>query len=91
MNIELFKHIAERLARHDRFFQQRRNAAGELRHSTCFKMVTAALRMLAYGIPADVVDDHLPSVRVKRSYVSSASLLESSKCLVRNILELPMM
>ena len=40
------------------FFQQRRNAAGELGHST-FQKVTAALRMLAYGIPADLVDDHL--------------------------------
>ena len=58
MSIELFRHIAEKLARHDRFFQQRRNAAGELGHST-FQKVTAALRMLAYGIPADLVDDHL--------------------------------
>ena len=40
------------------FFQQRRNAAGELGHST-FHKVTAALRMLAYGIPADLIDDHL--------------------------------
>ena len=40
------------------FFQQRRNAAGELGHST-FQNVTAALRLLAYGIPADLVDDHL--------------------------------
>ena len=58
MSIELFKHIAEKLVRHDRFFQQRRNAAGELWHSTVQKK-TAALRMLAYGIPADLVDDHL--------------------------------
>ena len=27
MSIELFRHIAEKLARHDRFFQQRRNDA----------------------------------------------------------------
>uniref|UniRef100_A0A453CWJ5 Uncharacterized protein n=1 Tax=Aegilops tauschii subsp. strangulata TaxID=200361 RepID=A0A453CWJ5_AEGTS len=58
MSIELFKRIAEKLASHDRFFQQRRNAAGELGHST-FQKVTAALLMLAYGIPADLVDDHL--------------------------------
>ena len=58
MSIDLFKKIAEELSRHDRFFQQRRNAAGELGHST-FQKVTAALRMLAYGIPADLVDDHL--------------------------------
>ena len=58
MGINLFKHIAENLERHDRFFQQRRNVAGELGHST-YQKVTAALRMLAYGIPADLVDDHL--------------------------------
>ena len=58
MNIELFKHIAEKLASHDCYFQQRMTAAGELGHST-FQKVTAALRMLAYGIPADLVDDHL--------------------------------
>ena len=58
MSIELFKRIAEKLASHDRFFQQRRNAARELGHST-FQKVTAALRMLAYDIWADLVDDHL--------------------------------
>uniref|UniRef100_A0A453D4S7 Uncharacterized protein n=1 Tax=Aegilops tauschii subsp. strangulata TaxID=200361 RepID=A0A453D4S7_AEGTS len=50
MITELFRRIAEKLASHDRFFQQRRNAAGELGHST-FQKVTTALRMLAYGIP----------------------------------------
>ena len=58
MSTELFRRIAKKLASHDRFFQQRRNAAGELGHST-FQKVTAALRMLAYGIPADLVDDQL--------------------------------
>ena len=58
MSTELFRRIAEKLASHDRFFQQRRNVARELGHST-FQKVTAALRMLAYGIPADLVDDHL--------------------------------
>ena len=58
MRIELFKHIAERLTSHDQFYQQRRNGAGELGHST-FQKVTATLRMLAYDIPADLVDDHL--------------------------------
>ena len=58
MSTEFFRRIAEKLASHDRFFQQRRNAAGELGHST-FQKVRAALRMLAYGIPADLADDHL--------------------------------
>ena len=58
MSTELFRRIAEKLASHDWFFRQRRNAAGELGYST-FQKVTAALRMLAYGMPADLVDDHL--------------------------------
>jgi hypothetical protein len=58
MSIRLFKHICESVTKYDRFFEQRRNAAGELGHST-YQKVTAALRMMAYGIPADLVDDHL--------------------------------
>ena len=34
MSTELVRRIAEKLASHDRFFQQRRNVAGELGHST---------------------------------------------------------
>ncbi|KAK1661081.1 hypothetical protein QYE76_049240 [Lolium multiflorum] len=58
MSLNLFKHIATEVTKYDRFFEQRRNAAGELGHST-YQKVTAALRMLAYGIPADLIDDHL--------------------------------
>jgi hypothetical protein len=58
MSIDLFKHIATEVIRYDRFFEQRRNAAGELGHST-YQKVTAALRILAYGIRADLIDDHL--------------------------------
>ncbi|KAK1608315.1 hypothetical protein QYE76_031988 [Lolium multiflorum] len=58
MSLNLFKHIAAEVTKYDRFFEQRRNAAGELGHST-YQKVTAALRMLAYGIPADLIDDHL--------------------------------
>jgi hypothetical protein len=58
MSRDLFKIIAAEVAKYDKFFVQRRNAAGELGHST-YQKVTAALRMLAYGIPADLIDDHL--------------------------------
>jgi hypothetical protein len=58
MSIGLFKQIAEEVAKYDTYFVQKRNAAGELEHST-YQKVTAALRMLAYGIPADLIDDHL--------------------------------
>ena len=50
MSIELFTRIAKAVEKHDPYFEQRRNAAGELGHST-YQKVTAALRMLAYGIP----------------------------------------
>jgi hypothetical protein len=58
MSIGLFKQIAEEVAKYDTYFVQKRNAAGELGHST-YQKVIAALRMLAYGIPADLIDDHL--------------------------------
>ena len=58
MGLDLFKHIAECVTLHDKFFEQRRNCALVLGHST-YQKVTAALRMMAYGIPADLVDDHL--------------------------------
>jgi hypothetical protein len=71
MSIDLFKHITKEVMKHDRYFEQRRNAGGELGHST-YQKVTAALHMLAYNIPTDLVDDHLAMgestsiMRVKR-------------------------
>nr|XP_051221798.1 uncharacterized protein LOC127340060 [Lolium perenne] len=58
MSINLFKKIAEDLKKYDMFFEQRRSVAGELGHSTEQK-ITDVFRMLAYGIPADLVDDRL--------------------------------
>jgi hypothetical protein len=58
MSINLLKHFAEEVMKFNRFFEQQRNAAGELGHST-YQKVTAALRMLAYGIPTNLVDDNL--------------------------------
>ena len=58
MSVDLFKEIARRVKIHDPFFEQKRNAAGQLGHST-YQKVTSAIRQLAYGIPADLVDDHL--------------------------------
>ena len=58
MSRDLFRHIAECVQLHDRFFEQRRNCTGELGHSL-YQKVTSALRQMAYGVPADLVDDHL--------------------------------
>jgi hypothetical protein len=58
MSIKFFKHIATEVMKFDRFFEQQRNAAGELGHTT-YQKVTAALRMLACNIPTDLIDDNL--------------------------------
>jgi hypothetical protein len=58
VTINLFKRIAEELKKYGKFFEQWKNAAGELRNSTEQKVIVA-LRMLAHGIPADLVDNHL--------------------------------
>jgi hypothetical protein len=58
MSIKLFDTICECVMNYDTFFEQRRNAAGELGHITIQK-ITAALSMLEYGIPTDLVYDHL--------------------------------
>jgi hypothetical protein len=54
----IFVVVSEDLKKYDKFFEERRNAAGEIGHSTEQKVI-AALRMLAYMIAADLVDDHL--------------------------------
>ena len=41
------------------FFVQKRNAANTLRLSSLQKM-TAAIRMLAYGVSADFMDEYKP-------------------------------
>src|SRR6266542_5007432 len=43
---------------HDKWFVQRRDSVGRLGHSALVK-VTAAHRMLAYGCPADALDESL--------------------------------
>ncbi|XP_062227318.1 uncharacterized protein LOC133925394 [Phragmites australis] len=50
--------IVQAVEEHDPWFQQRRNAAGELGLSSLQK-VTAAFRMLAYNAPADSLDECL--------------------------------
>ena len=58
MSKDLLQHNANSMKQHGRYFEQRRSCDGLLGHSTIQK-VTAALRMMAYGIPVDLIDDHL--------------------------------
>ena len=56
MSRDLFLRIMHAVEAHDDYFVQKRNAAGKLGLS-CLQKVTAAFRMLAYGIPADAMDE----------------------------------
>ncbi|KAF0909429.1 hypothetical protein E2562_036158 [Oryza meyeriana var. granulata] len=58
MRQELFLRIVDEVTAKNRFFKQRRNAARQLGFSALHKC-TVALKMLAYGGPADELDDHL--------------------------------
>ncbi|KAE8821009.1 hypothetical protein D1007_01040 [Hordeum vulgare] len=58
MSSDFFKHIAECVQLHDKLFEQRRNCVRDLGHSL-YQKVTAALQQMAYGIPVDLVNDHL--------------------------------
>jgi hypothetical protein len=58
MSSKLFKHIVTEVMNYDRFFEQQRHATGEHGHTT-YQKVTAALRMLAYYIPVNLVGEHL--------------------------------
>jgi hypothetical protein len=52
MRRHLFIRIMNAVEEHDDYFVQKRNAAGTLGLS-CLQKVTAAFKMLAYGVPAN--------------------------------------
>jgi hypothetical protein len=58
-------------------FEQRRNCTGELGHSSFFQKVTIALRMIVYGILADIINDHL-----------TMSESQSIKCVKRFVVDI---
>jgi hypothetical protein len=57
MRRDLFLHIVEQVCAFDPWFIQKRDAAGRPGLSSLQKC-TAAIRMLAYGIPADATDEY---------------------------------
>ena len=63
---------------HDDYFVQKRNAAGKLGLS-CLQKITAAFRMLAYGILADAMDEKIR--------IAESSIIESLKRFVKAIVE----
>ncbi|XP_020262989.1 uncharacterized protein LOC109838970 [Asparagus officinalis] len=58
MHRPLFLCILSTVETHDSYFVQKRDAAGKIGLSSLQK-VTAAMRMLAYGVSADSVDDYV--------------------------------
>jgi hypothetical protein len=58
MRRTLFIRILNAVEQHDEYFVQKRNAVGKLGLSSLQK-VTAALRMLTYGMTADATDDYI--------------------------------
>ena len=58
MRRDLFIHIHYAVIAHDTYFIQKRNAAGSLGLSSLQKM-TATIRMFAYGITANLMDEYL--------------------------------
>jgi hypothetical protein len=65
--------------KHDDYFVQRRNAAGVLGLS-CLQKVVAAFRMLAYGTPADALDEYIR--------IGESTALESLRKFVAAVVEI---
>ena len=79
MSKELFLRIMNAVEAHDDYFVQKRNAANVLGLS-CFQKITAAMRMLTYGVPADATDEY---VRIGES-----TALESLRKFVAAVVEI---
>jgi len=58
MHRHMFLRIVTTLGQHDEYFQMRVDATGKMGFSPLQKC-TAAIRMLAYGSPADIVDGYV--------------------------------
>jgi len=79
MSRELFLRIMNVVEAHDDYFVQKRNAANVLGLS-CFQKVTAAMRMLTYGVPADATDEY---VRIGESTAHMKNKLRFNVQLIR--------
>jgi hypothetical protein len=76
MRRELFIYIHNAIVDHEPYFVQKRNAIGKLGHSSLQKM-TAALRMLVYGVTADLIDEYLR--------IGEATTIDSFKLFVQAV------
>ena len=76
MSRELFLRIMNAIEAHDDYFVQKRDCCNELGLS-CFQKVTAAFRMLTYGVPADATDEY---VRIGQSTVLESMSVCGCSC-----------
>lgn len=79
MSRYLFLRILHEVEGHDNYFTQRRDTMGRLGLSSIQK-VTAVFRMLAYGLPADAVDEYIK--------IGESTTIESMKRFCRAIVEI---
>jgi len=78
MNRCLFLQIANAMEAHNPYFKQRTDVLGVLDLS-CLQKVTAAHRILAYGIPTDLTDEYLR--------IEETTTIESLRAFVKAIVE----
>ena len=78
MNDALFLRIHDAVVEHDHYFVQKRNVVGCLGLSSLEK-VTSAFWLLAYGVPADYVDEYVQ--------IGESTAIESLKRFVVAIVE----
>jgi hypothetical protein len=74
----LFLQIANAMEAHNPYFKQRTDVLGVLDLS-CLQKVTAAHRILAYGIPTDLTDEYLR--------IEETTTIESLRAFVKAIVE----
>lgn len=79
MSRDLFIRIMNAVEAHDDYFVQKRNAAGVLGLSS-FQKITAAMRMLTYGVPADATDEYV--------HIGESTTLESLRRFLAVVIEI---
>uniref|UniRef100_A0A7N2QZ59 No apical meristem-associated C-terminal domain-containing protein n=1 Tax=Quercus lobata TaxID=97700 RepID=A0A7N2QZ59_QUELO len=78
MKRSLFLRIQSQVEAHDSYFVQKRNSANKLGLSSLQK-ITAALRMLAYGVSGDLIDEYVR--------IGETTALESLKKFVTTVID----
>ena len=79
MSRSLFLRIVDAVKSHNPYFEQRTDALGRLGLSPLQK-ITAAFRMLAYGVPADATDEYVK--------IGESTAIESLKKFCRTVVEI---